>query len=86
MKFIMVMIICFGFDCQAVYDSEFEYQTYDECVAEAVGVTEYMQLIFPASSGEIHCWDRETFNIFEEQLKKDGLPHIEPVLPSGTDT
>ena len=59
------MIICFGFDCQAVYDSEFEYQTYDECVAEAVGVTEYMQLIFPASAGEIHCWDRETFNIFE---------------------
>ena len=54
MKFIMVMIICFGFDCQAVYDSEFEYQTYDECRAEAVGVTEYMQLIFPASSGEIH--------------------------------
>ena len=86
MKFIMVMIICFGFDCQAVYDSEFQYDTYDQCVAAAVGVTEYMQLIFPASSGEIHCWDRETFSIFEEYIEKGGKPTLEPVLPSGTDT
>ena len=68
MKFIMVMIICFGVDCQAVYDSEFEYETYDDCITEAVGVTQYMQLLFPASAGEIHCWDRETFSSFEKYL------------------
>ena len=85
MKFIMVMIICFGVDCQAVYDFEFEYETYDDCITEAVGVTQYMQLLFPASAGEIHCWDRETFSSFEKYLEQGGKPTMDPAIQSGTD-
>ncbi len=72
MKFIMVIIICFGADCRAIFE-KFDYQTYDQCISEAIVVTEYMKQTFPTSSGQIHCWDESQFNEFKKGLE-NGMP------------
>ena len=71
MDFIMVIIICFGLDCQAIYE-EFEYENYDKCISEAYGVSEYMKLTFPTSAGEVHCLDKQQFTDFEKYLQANG--------------
>ena len=35
MKFIMVIIICFGADCEAIYDVP-KYDDYNQCYKEAI--------------------------------------------------
>ncbi len=73
MKFIMVIIICFGVDCRAIYE-EFAYDNYQDCIMEAQGVRDYMKMTFPMSSGQVYCWDDNQFENFREGLQKDGLP------------
>ena len=53
MKFIMVVLICFGADCRAIYE-EFRYENYDTCMIEAVKTRDYMKSTFPASSGQVY--------------------------------
>ena len=76
MDFIMVIIICFGLDCQAIYE-EFEYENYDRCISEAYGVSEYMKLTFPTSAGEVHCLDKQQFTDFEKYLQDGGEPALQ---------
>ena len=53
MKFLMVMIICFAEDtCQAVFDAA-QFNTYDECMAQALPVSRYMRDVYTTSAGEI---------------------------------
>ena len=75
MKFIMVLIICFGADCRSVYEN-FAYETYEQCVQEAVGVSQFMQQQFPTSSGQVFCWDKEQFELFQKGLKDGFDPSI----------
>ena len=79
MEFIMVVIICFGIDCQVIYE-KFDYETYDQCISEAYVVSEYMKLTFPASAGEVHCLDKAQFENFKQYLEKGGEPTIDPRL------
>ena len=82
MKFIMVIIICFGADCRAIYE-EFNYESYEACISEAYGVSNYMQQTFPTSSGKVYCWDEDQFELFKEDLKNNGVPTPSD-LPSGS--
>ena len=77
MKFIMVMIICFGVDCQAI----FEQTTYDDhasCYEVAKDTSLMMQQMYPQSSGEVHCFDENQFSEFHKMLEMGGKPTLVP--------
>ena len=79
MKFIMVIIICFGADCEAIFDKA-KYETYDECYQSAIATANYMRSTFPASAGEVHCWDEKQFETFQKFLDEGNKPTIDPDL------
>ena len=81
MKWVMVMIICFGADCEAVFDPATYFSSYDSCYSTALQTTQYMQQMYPQSSGEIHCYNEEQLALFELWLKdgnKTKLSNPEP--------
>ena len=80
MKFVLVMIICFGTDCEAVYDKLTTFNSYNECYNTAVQSATYMKEMFPQTSGEIHCWNQDQMAIFEEWLEDGNEPTIDPSL------
>lgn len=75
----MVIIICFGADCEAIYDVP-KYDDYNQCYKEAIVTANYMRNTFPASAGEVHCWDDKQFSTFQEYIKNGGKPTINPKL------
>ena len=76
MKFIMVIIICFGADCEAVFNKEHTYDSYQVCYQEAIENANFMRQMFPMSAGEVHCWDEERFELFEKALEDGDKPTI----------
>ena len=76
MKFVMVMIICFGADCEAVFDPATYFESYDTCYATAMQTTQYMQQMYPQSSGEIHCFNEEQLSLYQEWLKDGNQPTL----------
>ena len=76
MKFIMVMIICFGADCEAVFDPNTYFESYDNCYVTALQTTEMMRQMYPQSSGEIHCWNKDQLAIFEKWLEDGNKPTL----------
>jgi hypothetical protein len=76
MKFLMVMIICFAEDtCQAVFDAT-QFNTYDQCMAQALPVSRYMRDVYATSSGEIHCLNSEETVQYQEYLNNGGKPTL----------
>jgi len=72
----MVMIICFAEDtCQAVFDAT-QYNTYDECMAQALPVSRYMRDVYTTSAGEIHCLNSEETATYQEYLNNGGKPTL----------
>ena len=80
----MVMIICFGADCEAVFDPGTYFDTYDTCYATALQTTQYMQQTFPMSSGEIHCYNEEQLSLFQEWLKDGNKPTLSRPEPEAS--
>tara|TARA_E500000178_G_C16693855_1_gene604978 strand:- start:346 stop:612 length:267 start_codon:yes stop_codon:yes gene_type:complete len=76
MKFVMVMIICFGGDCDAVFDPASYFNSYDTCYDTALQTTQLMQQMYPQSSGEIHCYNEEQLSLFQEFLKGGNKPTL----------
>ena len=72
----MVMIICFGTDCEAVFDPNTYFESYSTCYGTALQTTEMMRQMYPQSSGEIHCWNEDQLTIFEEWLEDGNLPTL----------
>jgi|TARA_B110000977_G_scaffold149099_1_gene189008 hypothetical protein len=84
MKFLMVMIICFAEDtCQAVFDAT-QFDTYDQCMAQALPVSRYMRDVYATSSGEIHCLSSEETAIYQEYLNNGGKPTLSLEHPDQT--
>ncbi len=81
MKFFMVIIVCFGVDCQAIYEKT-AYDSHAACYEVAVETTKFMQQMYPDSSGEVHCLDEQQYSIYNEFLQNGGKPAI---APQGTD-
>jgi len=87
MKFVMVMIICFGADCEAVFDPATYFESYDTCYSTALQTTQYMQQMYPQSAGEIHCYNEEQLLLFQEWMKDGNKPTLSRPEPehSGTE-
>jgi len=84
MKFLMVMIICFAEDaCQAVFDTA-EFQTYDQCMAQAMPVSKYMSEVYPNSSGEIQCLPEEDYAKYKVFIDNGGKPSLSLSHPENT--
>ena len=76
MKFVMVMIICFGVDCDAVFDPATTFNSYDTCYSTALQTTTYMQQMYPQSAGEIHCFDEDQIDVFQKFLDDGNKPTL----------
>jgi hypothetical protein len=84
MKFLMVMIICFAEDaCQAVFDAA-EFQTYDQCMAQALPVSRYMRDVYTSSAGEIHCLDEKDYAEYKAFIDNGGKPALSLDHPENT--
>ena len=67
----MVIIICFGANCQSLWDKQ-EYSTVDDCLAASGPVREYMMQVYPTSAGQIYCMSEEEFIHFKKNLEEGG--------------
>ena len=87
MKFVMVMIICFGAECEAVFDPTTTFNDYNTCYSTALQTTTYMKQMYPQSAGEIHCYNEEQLLLFQEFLKDGNKPTLSRPEPehSGTE-
>ena len=86
MKFLMVMIICFAEDaCQAVFDAA-EFQTYDQCMAQALPVSRYMREVYTNSSGEIHCLSEKDYAEYKAFIDNGGKPTLSLSHPENTNS
>jgi|TARA_B100000035_G_scaffold309259_1_gene315177 hypothetical protein len=86
MKFVMVMILCFGVDCDAIFDTT-AYESYEDCYSVARQTVTYMQQLYPDSSGEIHCYNEQQIADFQKYLDEGNKPVLtnpDP-LPSAID-
>ena len=54
MKVIMVIIICFGANCQAIWEKDY-YSSIAVCITASAPVKGYMMDAYPESASEIHC-------------------------------
>ena len=67
----MVIIICFGANCQTIWDKQL-YSTVDDCLAASTPVREYMMQVYPTSAGQIYCMSEEEFINFKKNLEEGG--------------
>ena len=77
MKFMMVIIVCFGGGvCDAVFEPS-KYNTYGECQLVARETAMYMKESFPNSVGEIHCWPEKEMEDYKKFLQDGNVPIVE---------
>ena len=55
-------------DCQAIFERKL-YETKEECLLESNYVSQYMQEVYPNSSGEIYCLSEDEFEAYNQHLK-----------------
>tara|TARA_B100000287_G_C20190193_1_gene605838 strand:+ start:141 stop:389 length:249 start_codon:yes stop_codon:yes gene_type:complete len=67
----MVIIICFGANCQALWEN-IPYDSETACLQNTKSVASYMQEAYPNSSGEIYCMNQMQFDKFYKDLE-DGM-------------
>ena len=80
MKFMMVVLICFGLDdCQAIFDDTSWYETYDECISVASLAAPLMKDLYPNSAGNIYCMTAEESKAYHDYIENGGK--IELDLP-----
>ena len=75
MKIWMVIIICFGANCEAIWEQT-TYDSIESCVTASGPVAQYMQYQFPTSAGEIHCMSDGEFQKYIQGLKDGKKPTI----------
>ena len=64
----MVIIICFGANCQTIWDKQL-YSTVDDCLAASGPVKEYMMQVYPTSAGQIYCMNEEECANYYKKLQ-----------------
>ena len=76
MKFFMVVVFCMAADmCEVIYETD-PYPARQECQLEAAKVREYMMHTYPTSAGEIYCLHEEELKMWEDWMRKGGMPTI----------
>ena len=81
MKFIMVIIICFGANCQALWEQDL-YESEATCLQNTKSVASYMQETSPQSAGEIYCMNQEEFTKFYKDLENGKKLDLQEPLPT----
>ena len=76
MKFFLVVVICFGVDCQAIFE-ENAYERYDICMETAASTAQFMKHTYPESHGQVDCLTETEFEKLQEKIK-NGEPLILP--------
>ena len=64
-----------GMDCQTIFEQH-EYNSKEDCIKESQYVSQYMQQVFPNSSGEIFCLSREDFDSLNKKLLEQQTPSL----------
>jgi hypothetical protein len=75
MKTIMVIIICFGANCQAIWEKQW-YPSLEDCFASSGVVRTYMMNTYPGSGGEIRCMTESEFTQYYNFLQNGGKPSL----------
>ena len=76
MKFLMVMIICFAEDtCTAIFDTA-QFNSYNECMAQAIPVSRYMQDVYANTAGEIQCLNEQDYVKYKIYIDNGGKPEL----------
>ena len=75
MNVIMVIILCFGANCQAIWEKNY-YPSIEECITASAPVKQYMMDVYPDSAGEIHCMTEKTFKDYIKFLEEGGKPEL----------
>ena len=75
MNVIMVIILCFGANCQAIWEKNY-YPSIEECIIASAPVKVYMMDIYPDSAGEIHCMTEQVFDDYVQFLEEGGKPEL----------
>ncbi len=60
MKWIMIIMICWGTECSTMYE-QFLYENENDCLTEAAIVSDYAQMTYPGSTGQIYCLNENEF-------------------------
>ena len=76
MKFIMVVIVCFSLDCNAIWEQTW-YPTIEDCKEASGTVKEFMITTYPNSAGQIWCMNEEEFDEYYKYLENGGKPTLE---------
>lgn len=68
MKWIMIVMICWGANCQTMYE-EALYDTEQKCLDQAQIVSEYAQKTYPNSEGKVYCLNEKDFGIWLNSIQ-----------------
>lgn len=71
MKFFLVVMICWGSNCETVFEHK-AYESYNECMVQAQIVMEYAQEQYPGSAGMVNCLDEQSLEKLNQYLYKQG--------------
>ena len=71
MKFFLVVMICWGSNCETVYEQT-AYDSYNECMVQAQMVMEYAQSEYPGSAGMVNCLNQQELDNLNQYLYKQG--------------
>ena len=61
MKWILLVMICWGADCQTMYE-EYVYDKHEDCLTQASIVSDYAQMTYPGSTGKVYCLTQPEFD------------------------
>ncbi len=53
-------MICWGTECSTMYE-QFLYENENDCLTEAAIVSDYAQMTYPGSTGQIYCLNENEF-------------------------
>ncbi len=73
MQYLMVILICFGANCQTIWEKTY-YNSKEDCLAATQPVKQYMMDVYPGSSGEIYCMTQEQFEEYSKQRQETPTP------------
>ena len=71
MKFFLVVMICWGSNCETVFEQT-AYDSYNECMVQAQIVMEYAQSEYPGSAGMVNCLNQQELDHLNQYLYKQG--------------
>ena len=80
MKWILLVMICWGAECQTMYE-EFIYDNQEDCLTQAAIVSDYAQMTYPNSTGKVYCLTQSEFDAWLQKGTAQPSSAIQLTLP-----